>query len=99
MHYPQHFSEAHKLALRQSFGEDVRNMLICGNILELHNPSLNTVSDEVVSDLNMLGLVMKHRILRELDVTLIISVNDCRVQLLIKCPCEHFAKPYGLTTC
>ena len=36
-----------------------------------------------------------------LDVScflVIITINDCRVQLLSKYPYEHLAKPYGLTT-
>ena len=98
LYHPQLLSKVHKLSLRQSFGEDVRNLLIYEDILELHSPSLNNVPNEVVLDLNVLGPVMKYWILREFDATLIITVNDCQVQLLIKYPCGHLVKPYGLTT-
>lgn len=63
LHHRQLVAEEHKLALRQSFGEDVYNLLICGDILELHNPSLNIVPDELIPDLNMLEPVRKHWIL------------------------------------
>jgi hypothetical protein len=62
--------------------------LICGNILELHCSLLNLVSYEVIYDLYMLGPVMKHWILKEFDTTLIITVNDCGIQLLIKQSCK-----------
>ena len=63
LHHPQLVPKEHKLALRQSFGEDVRNLHKCGDILELHNPSLNIVPDEVVPDFNVFRLVMKAWIL------------------------------------
>jgi hypothetical protein len=60
LHHPQLVPEEHKVSLRQSFGEDVYNLLIDGDIMELHSPSLNTVLDKVIHDFNMLGPIMKH---------------------------------------
>jgi hypothetical protein len=76
--------QEHKLPFDQIFREDVYNLLICRNVLKLHNSSLNIVPDEVIPDINMLRLVMEHWILREFNATLIITMNGDRLQLLAK---------------
>jgi hypothetical protein len=58
----------------KGFGENVCNLLICGDILELDCSLLDPISDEVIFDLNMLGPVMEYWILIEFDTTLIIIV-------------------------
>jgi hypothetical protein len=58
-------------------------MLISANILELQCSLLNLVSYELIYDLYMLGPVMKHMILKEFDTTLIITINDHGIQLVI----------------
>jgi hypothetical protein len=68
----------------QGLGENICNLIICRNVLKLNDPSLNPISDEVVSDLNMLRPVMKHWILREFYATLIITMNQGRSHLLSK---------------
>jgi hypothetical protein len=57
------------LAPWQGLGENVCNLLISQNILKLNYPSLNPVSNEVVSDLYVFRPTMKHWILREFDAT------------------------------
>ena len=37
-HHPQLDPKEHELAFCQGLGENVYNLLICGNVLELHNP-------------------------------------------------------------
>ena len=59
------FSEVSKLSLTQSFREDICHLLSCRNVLQLYNSSLDIVSDEVMSDVNVLRLIMKHKIFRE----------------------------------
>jgi hypothetical protein len=60
LHHTKLVPEVFKLHLRQRFGENVCNLLICGYVLELHCSLLYHVSDEVVFDLNMLQPVMKY---------------------------------------
>jgi hypothetical protein len=48
-----------KFPLTKGFGQNVYNMLICGNILKLECSLLDPISDEVIPDLNMLGPVME----------------------------------------
>ena len=62
----------------EGLGKDISCLVISRNILQLHHSSLNPVSDEVVPDLDVLRLIVKHRILRELDATLIIEMYDSR---------------------
>ena len=59
-------------------------MLFCRNVLQSHNTSLDPVFDEVIFDLYMLEFVIKHKIFRELNVTLIITMNHRGIQLKTK---------------
>ena len=77
-------SEVHKLHLGQLLGQHIRDLLICGNVLELHNSLLHHIANVLIFDLNMLGFIVKHRILREFDATLIITVYRGRPQLSTK---------------
>jgi hypothetical protein len=76
--------EEYRLPFNQGFGQNVCNLLICGNILKLNCSLLYPVSDEVIHDLNMIVPVMEYRILKEFDTTLIITVYHHGVQLLFK---------------
>jgi hypothetical protein len=60
MHHSKFVSEEHKLPFHQGFGQNMCNLLICGNILKIHCSLLDHISNEVVSDLNMLELVMEY---------------------------------------
>ena len=53
-HHPHLVSEMNVLPSSQRLRENVRYLLINRNVLQLYNSSLNIVSNEVVSDLNML---------------------------------------------
>jgi hypothetical protein len=68
----------------QGLGENFFHLLINRNIMKLNHPTLNPVSNEMILDLNVLRPIMKHWILREFDTTMIITVNECRRQLLTK---------------
>jgi hypothetical protein len=45
---------------------------------------LHHVSDIMVFDLNVFRFIMKHRILKELHIALVITVNNGRIHLMIK---------------
>ena len=52
-----------KLHSAQWLGQHISYLLIYRNILELHCSSLHHICDIVVFDLDMLRLVMEHRVL------------------------------------
>ena len=74
-------SEVDMLAPWERLRQNVCYLLIRGNVLEFHNSFLNPISDEVILDPNVFGPVMKYMILREFDITLIITLYNCRSQL------------------
>ena len=73
-----------KLHPGQRLGQYVRDLLICSNVMKLHSSLLHHVTNVLVFDLNMLGFIVKHQILRELDATLIITIYTSSLQLEIK---------------
>ena len=77
-------SEVDMLAPWERLRQNVCYLLIRGNVLEFHNSLLDPISDEVILDVDMLGPLMKHRILRELNTALIVTMNHRRPQLKIK---------------
>ena len=97
-HHSHLVSEMNMLPSSQRIRENICYLLISRNVLQLYNSSLNIVFDEVVFDLNVFRPVMKHWILRELDATMIIIVNDSRPQLLTILINHELAKPQGLAT-
>jgi hypothetical protein len=66
-------SEVHKLHFRQRLGQHVSYLLICSDILELHCSTMYHISDVMVLDLDVLGLVMEHYALRQLHTTLVVT--------------------------
>ena len=54
------------------------NLRIWGNILNNHCSLINSVSNEMLPNVYMLGAVMKHWILRESDTTMIFTVYNGR---------------------
>ena len=74
------------LPFREGLGKDISYLVISRYILQLYCSSLNPVSDEVVLDLDVLRPITKHKILRELDATLIITIDDRRSQSSTKQP-------------
>jgi hypothetical protein len=49
LHHSKFVPEEHKLPFNQGFGQNIYNLLICGNILKLHCSLLDPISDEVIS--------------------------------------------------
>ena len=74
-------SEVLKLHLGQRLGQHIRNLLICGNVLEFHNSLLHHIMDRLVLDLYVLGLVLKHWILLLLYATLVVTINTSHIHL------------------
>jgi hypothetical protein len=72
---PHLISELFKLLSVQCLGENICHLLISLYVMKPHGSSLYTISDEVIPDIDVLATIMKHWILRELDATLIVTVN------------------------
>ena len=64
-------SEVLKLHTRQRLSQHICNLLICANILELHNSLLYQVTNVVVPYLNVLRLIVEHWVLCHLYATLV----------------------------
>ena len=74
------------LPFQEGLGKDINYLVISRYILQLYGSSLNPISDEVVPDLDVLRSIMKQGILKELNATLIIAIDDCRSQRSTKQP-------------
>jgi hypothetical protein len=60
MHHSKSVSEEYKLPFLQGFGQNIYNLLICGNILKLHFSLMDLIPNEAVSNIYMLGPVMEY---------------------------------------
>ena len=78
--------EVLKLHSRQRLGEHIGCLIFCHNILELHLSLLYHIYDVMVPNIDMLGLVMKHWVLRQLHTTLVVIENTSFIWLYIKHP-------------
>ena len=58
------------------FGKDVGILTLSRNILKTHNLSFNQISNEVIPNLFMLSLRMLNRVLRYINSTRVITVNN-----------------------
>jgi hypothetical protein len=63
LHHFKFVPEEHKLLFNQGLGQNICNLLICGNILKLDCSLMDPVSNEVIPYLNMLGPIMEYWIL------------------------------------
>ena len=67
------------------------------NVLKQHYPSLHTISEMMVPDIYMLGPIMKHKINREFNATLIITTKHCLIHLRTKQTNQDLSHPDSLT--
>ena len=65
--------EVLKLHTRQRLSQHIYYLLICANILELHNSLLYQVTNVLISYLYVLRLIMEHRVLHYIYTTLVIT--------------------------
>jgi hypothetical protein len=75
MSQPHLISELLKLLSAQCLGKNVCHLFISLCVIKPRGSSPYTILDEVISDIDVLATIMKHRILRELDATMIVTVN------------------------
>jgi hypothetical protein len=64
--YTKLVSKVLKLYTRQRLGQHINNLFIRANIMELYGSSLHHITNEVISDLYVLRLIMEHIIFIQL---------------------------------
>ena len=65
-----------KLTSIKRFGENIGILTLIKNILKTHNLSFNKIPNEVIPNFNMLSLRMLNKILRYINSTRMITVNN-----------------------
>ena len=65
-----------KLTSIKRFGENVGILTLSRNILKTHNLSFNKIFNEMIPNLNVLSLRMLNRVLRYINSTRVITVNN-----------------------
>ena len=68
--------EVLKLHFGQWLHQHIGYLFVRRNILEFHCSSLHHIPDIVILDLDMLRLVMEHRVLRQLHTTLVVIASN-----------------------
>lgn len=70
---------AFKLSSSERFCEDVSGLFLRGNELNFDDVFFNFLSSKVEVDFEMLGPLMKHWIVTELDAALIVAIEMSRL--------------------
>ena len=73
-----------KLHPSQWICQHISYLFLHRNILELHYFLLHHILDIVILDLDMLRLVMEHRVLQQLHTTLVVAMYTSGIHLEIK---------------
>ena len=71
--------EVLKLHSGQWLCQHISYLFVRRKILELHCPLLHHILDIVIHDLDMLQLVMEHRVLRQVHTTLVVTIYTSRI--------------------
>ena len=74
--HTNYLMKSHKLISIKRFGEDVSILTFSRDILKTHNLSFNKISNEVISNLYVLSLRMLNRVLRDINSTRVITINN-----------------------
>ena len=79
LHNSKLVPEVLKLHSRQRLGQYIGYMLVCRNIVELHWSYLHHIPDIVISDLDVLRLVMEYWVLGQLHTILVVTEDTSRL--------------------
>ena len=74
--HTNYLTKGFKLISIKRFGENVGNLTLSRNILKTHNLSFNKIPNKVIPNLNVLRLRMLHRVLRYINSTRVITINN-----------------------
>ena len=97
LHDPELVPNVHELSSTQRLRKNIYNLLIRGNVPQLHRTPLHHLSNIVVLHLHVLRPVMLNWIY--LHTTLVVTMNHGRLQPLTKQSCKEFLEPNCLTCC
>ena len=74
--HTNYLTKSLKLTSIKRFGEDVGILTLSRDILKTHNLSFNKIPNEVIPNLYVLSLSMLNRVLRYINSTRVITVNN-----------------------
>ena len=74
--HTNYLTKGFKLTSIKRFGENVSILMLSRNILKTHNLSFNKIPNEVIPNLNVLSLRILHRVLRYINSTRVITVDN-----------------------
>ena len=74
--HTNYLTKSLKLTSIRRFGEDIGILTLSRNILKTHNLSFNKIPNEVIPNLYVLSLRMLNRVLRYINSTRVITVNN-----------------------
>ena len=74
--HTNYLTKGFKLTFIKRFGENVSILMLSRNILKTHNLSFNKIPNEVIPNLNVLSLRILHRVLRYINSTRVITVDN-----------------------
>jgi hypothetical protein len=77
--YPNPVSVIFEFSPGERLRQNVCILIFHRNVLKKHDLQLHTISEMMIPDIYMLRSVMKHKINREFNETLIITINHCRI--------------------
>ena len=74
--HTNYLTKSLKLTSIKRFGEDVDILTLSRDILKTHNLSFNKIPNEVIPNLYVLSLRILNRVLRYINSTRVITVNN-----------------------
>ena len=74
--HTNYLTKSLKLTSIKRFGEDVSILTFSRDMLKTHNLSFNKIPNEVISNLYVLSLRMLNRVLRDINSTRVITINN-----------------------
>ena len=76
---PDPTSMVFEFSLGERLCQNIYILIFRRNVLKQHDPPLYTISKMMVLDIYMLRSIMKHKINRYFNATLIITMNHCQI--------------------
>ena len=74
--HTNYLTKGFKLTSIKKFGKNVNILTLSRDILKTHNLSFNKIPNKVIHNLYVLGLRMLNRVLRYINNTRVITVNN-----------------------
>ena len=95
----KHHFELFKIFSSKRFGEDVRNLLICGTMSQVYSLGLYMILNQVILCVDVLCSIMESRILGQLDCKSIFNSKRSRIHLFLLQIFKYFPDLHNLLCC